>query len=484
EIEQTIFLFDGTELVDATGPARRLLDGIEPHGNEWERLRGFLCARLPGIGDRLDSLAQSGRFETGPRDGLSVLAETVGSMTRITLTDAQAEGQGVIVDALSQRAQEEEIRALREMLALAPEPIWRSDGEGRIAWANRAYLDLAARRRGVPPDELTWPLPELFAPIPAGAAARDRRQEVETGPDGKAAWFELHSVPAGPGAVNYAHSADAVVKAERALGDFVQTLTKTFAQLPLGLAIFDRDRLLALFNPSLVDLTRLEAEFLSSRPTLFAFLDRLRERHIIPEPKNYREWRQEMATLERAATEGHYEETWTLPTGQTYRVTGRPHPNGAIAFLFEDITSEVSLTRHFRSEIELGQAVVDTLEEAIAVFSPAGELLFSNRAYDRLWRVETNTTLGTVTVTDATRHWASMTRPTPVWGDVRDFVGEIGERAEWTAEVMLDSGQWLHCRFLPLPGGRTMIGFTRSEKSDRGERKPVAVSADCGTAGM
>ena len=67
--------------------------------------------------------------------------------------------------------------------------------------------------------------------------------------------------------------------------DFVQTLTKTFAQLSVGLAIFDADRRPVLFNPALGDLSLLPADFLIARPTLFSFLDRLRDNRMIPEPK-------------------------------------------------------------------------------------------------------------------------------------------------------------------------------------------------------
>ena len=110
--------------------------------------------------------------------------------------------------------------------------------------------------------------------------------------------------PSREGTLNFALPADAEVRAEHSLRQFIQTLTKTFADLPIGLAIFDRERQLALFNPALVDLTSLGAEFLSARPTLFSFLDRLREARMIPEPKNYNTWRQQMAELEQAAASG------------------------------------------------------------------------------------------------------------------------------------------------------------------------------------
>lgn len=65
---------------------------------------------------------------------------------------------------------------------------------------------------------------------------------------------------------------------------------------------------------------------------------------MLPEPEDYKAWRVEFAVLEKAAASGQYEETQALLNGQTYRVTGRPHPDGTVAFLMEDICAEMSLT--------------------------------------------------------------------------------------------------------------------------------------------
>jgi hypothetical protein len=220
-------------------------------------------------------------------------------------------------------------------------------------------------------------------PVRRGAPARAIGRRVERP---RSAWRRGRLAPlvrgARPGVrgrVFYAAAnVDAPTKAERNLRDFTQTLTKTFAHLTIGLAIFDQKRRLILFNPALTDMTGLEPEILAARPTLVGFLDRLRERRIIPEPKDYASWRRKMAELEAAAVDGSYGETWSLPTGQTFRVTGRPHPDGAVIFLFEDISAEISLTRRFRAELEMGQAVIDSLEEAMAIFTASGTLAMTN----------------------------------------------------------------------------------------------------------
>ena len=178
----------------------------------------------------------------------------------------------------------------------------------------------------------------------------------------------------------------------------------------------------------------------------------------MPEPRDYRSWRASITELEAAAADGTYSETWSLPDGQTFHVTGRPHPDGAVAFLFEDISAEMSLTRHFRSEIEQYQTVIDIFEDAVAVFSPAGDITIMNRAYRDLWKIDSDEFM-IGDLTEATRRWHELSTPTPVWGDFRDFAHDNREREEWSASVGLRDGRQIDCRFTPKPGGVTMAVF-------------------------
>jgi PAS domain-containing protein len=253
--------------------------------------------------------------------------------------------------------------------------------------------------------------------------------------------------------------ADAAVQAETSLRDFMQTLTKTFAHLPIGLAIFDRQRQLQLFNPALLDLSGLQPDFLSLRPTLFAFLDAMRDRNMIPEPKDYRFWRKQMSELEKAASSGLYEETWSLPSGQTYRVIGRPHPNGALALMFEDISTEMSRTRRYRADLELGQAVVDAMDQGLAVFSESGVLVMSNTAYTELWGHDPASTLGESGVATLCAHWRDNSAASPIWSEVEDFIATMGERKAWSGEARLNDGRLIDCRFTPIQGGSTLATF-------------------------
>lgn len=335
----------------------------------------------------------------------------------------------------------------------APYPIWVSDSAGEVTWANEAYIAMANQL-----GHSSEPLPRLFASDFDTDETQRAKVEVPNGDDGR--WFDISTRRKGTSRIHYASDANAIVRAEVAQRNFVQTLTKTFAQLSIGLAIFDRNRQLTLFNPALIDLTNLPADFLSSRPSLLTFFDRLRETRMIPEPKNYSSWRQQIAELVIAAADDRYCETWSLPSGVTYKVNGRPHPDGAIALLFEDISAEVSLTRRFRSELDLVQAVLDTLDEAVVVFSPVGTAAFSNGAYRRFWKTQPETNLSDYSISNALDTWKERFEPSDIWTSLEDHLADINPRPDLVGAVKTKEGKAKCIRAIYLHGGNKAVVFS------------------------
>ncbi len=460
QLEGLDFLFDGEDLVEASDDGRAILGRGPAEGSDLARLTGILRTRFADLGrDPPAEGTQQKRRLLAQDDSDSWLeVEQWGSHTRLRLggsgaasVDAQSR---LVIDAL-----EAELATLRAIGEDSPQLIWRTDPGGQIAWANRAYLDLADQigEAGTP----SWPPATLFgaaAGVDHDALPSLRRFSV-TPADKSLRWFDVTTVARGGGLVHFATAADAVVRAEQARRDFVQTLSKTFADLAIGLAIFDRQRRLALFNPALHDLTALPPDFLSARPLLHSFLDRMREARMLPEPKNYRDWRSEIAALEQAATDGTYCQNWDLPNGLTYRVTGRPHPDGAIAFLIEDISAEIALARTFRAELETSQAVLDSLDDAVAVFSGSGTLILSNRAYEQLWGADDDAALADKTVRDQARIWRARCAPTPFWTEAQAMIGNSADRGRREGRAQLLDGRSVQCRVSPLAGAAIMIGF-------------------------
>lgn len=354
----------------------------------------------------------------------------------------------------------------------APFPVWQNTKDGGIGWSNAFYQTLD--RRIAHEDG-----PLFDIPTPIDQAERTQRITLKDEASNRTHWFDVTRQRFEDGYINFAIDVHAVVKAETAQRNFVQTLAKTFAHLATGLAIFDRNRQLVLFNPSLLDLTELRPEFLTVRPNLFSFFDQLRDKQIMPEPKSYANWRERIADVITAASDDNFSETWHLPNGLTYRVTGRPHPDGAIAFLFEDISAEISLTRRFRSEADVTRSALDSMDQGIAIFNRAGFLQQSNSALSQFIGQQTEQDLENMSVRDVTRLCQRVCKPTPVWGEIRDFVIEGSEREAWSSHLQNKDGQAFDLKVSPLANGASLVTLTPAlqlpAKSKRSimHRKPI-----------
>lgn len=476
---RAVLIYDDRRLVDANGNGQTLLQTARgaigatgggqptPAGDDLEPVLRLLDARFPELRDRLPALVRSGRItlEAVDGSGFELLAEWRGGLAHLSVIDTRADGSCLLVDRLSFDALQSELEGLRDCISLAPLAIWRTDAEGAVIWANRAYLDLAGRGPGLS----GWPLPQLFPPINGNAP---KREHLELG--GATHWFDCRSLQQALGTLNFAIPADSTAQVEKAHQGMVQTLAGAFAMHPVGLAVFDDARALQIFNPALMDMTGLSAEFLANKPGFDRFLHALRERRMLPEPADYRSWRSALLQLERAAESGAYQEEWSLPSGQTLHVTGRPHPGGGIAFLFEDVTSEMTLTRSFRAQIETAQTVMDALPHALAVFSAQGTFKLANAAYHRLWGTDPMAAAGHGTMQAALDLWRGASHPGPVWQRLAEGAAAQGVPQEVTGTAMLRNGIALAVRMETLVGGNLLVTFSQPGAAEMGPAPSVA----------
>lgn len=446
-----VFLFRERALVDATGEAMALLQQKSSGLSDYDTILNTLAARFPALHATIDNPATNViRLRNAQDPSVSLEIEHEDALLRLTLHTNQKQGGSGLARQWMQADRTAETLLMHDLAAHSTQLIWQTDKTGKLRWANRAYCEFAATQ---------GPHFSLQVDIKDTTTPTEQRISIPTAQANDVQWFDVRSVVQAEGFLHFASDANALVRVDQQRQHFVQTLGKTFAQLSIGLAIFDKNRQLVMFNPALLELTRLPVDFLAARPSIDTVLDRLREQRMVPEPKNYGSWREQFTAVETAAKNGTYSEHWALPDGQTYRVTGRPHPDGAFAFLFEDISAEVSLTRRFRSDIETGQAVLDTLPDAIAVFSAAGTLVSTNRAYGRLWSTNADLILEHRELQSEISIWQKHCSPSPLWGEMRAFVHQLGVRKPWSDDALLDDGRRLKCHVNPIAGGMTMVRF-------------------------
>lgn len=351
------------------------------------------------------------------------------------------------LDKMRQRALAGESLAadLAHMLHALPFPVWQGHRHEVPLWANAAWHRLTPDQQG----DLGQALSGSQITLTDGNAER----VYEIGDDGIT----------GAGTAHYALAADRVAELRNNLNRFVRTLTQTFAHLPIGLAIFDRDRRLSVFNPALGDLLSLDPVWLAARPQFRSVMDRLRSAGRLPDRADFSDWLRAVQGMQFESEAGRFEETWTLPSGQILCVTGRPHPDGALAFVFEDISHLSRAESHHRAEIALNQAILDRLSEAVAVFDTAGTLVFANRAFDQMWSVDTATTLLAPDIHAMIQRWSQCGGTGADWKSLRMHV--LAHDTRQTGQVWLQNAPKtsVTCHWTTLPDGAALVYFTYAD---------------------
>ena len=457
------FRFRDGFLVSSAGGSEFLLPKPVNQLTAWDDLRAALAALVPGSDAALERLVASGEgFRLkAPVGGdlMQVIGLRDGEETAITVLVAPADGTDVRVDVGTIEALTAETTLLHASQDASPSLSWVVDREGRVIWGNARYLAEVAQARGTEAAG-AWPLPALF-PIGEDAPAGPTRRSLG-GPGRPERWFEVvQATPRGGLRHCHAQPLNRLIEAESNLRTFIQTLTRTFAALPTGLAIFDHDRKLVMYNPPFLDMTGLDGAWLTTKPALFSVLDALRESQRIPEPRDWKRWRGEVAGGGEGG-EAPWQETWTLAGGQSMRMTARPQGGSAVAILLEDVTAEVALARRRRSDGAFLAAMLDAGTDAFAAFASDGGGVHLNATMRRLLDVapgeggagdeRLSPSLDAVTA-----RLAALFRADPVWGEVRDRIarGDVGRG--WSGTVDLGTDGHVEVKAVPMTGERIAL---------------------------
>ena len=447
------FLFRNGKMVDHTlrdiDTRTEFLESL----TTWSEFKMWLGNRFSDLPEHLSTL-QTGQSKTCPaqieQDIATVTISSVRDGHLVRFCDPLVPRAAEWHDALRRK----EIEAVRlKGVEDAPSAMCEVDQLGLVVWRNTAFQQFTETEAS-----------HILEAVNQSGGCLNHPVTIDDGKGTTPRHFELRTILEQGRRIVFATDVTRLVQGDMVRGAFIQTLTKTFAELATGLAVFDRQRQLVLFNPAIVDLTGLSAEFLSGRPNLMEFFDRLRDKQVLPEPKNYANWRAHLSEVISSASDGNYAEAWSLPNGLTYRVTGRPHPDGAVAFLIEDISDEISLSRRARSQLEIRQAVLDRVSEAIAVIGPNGLVAFCNKTFRDLLRFDPDSGFTETSFEDLLSICSTVLPDSPYW---RQLAKEVSGGGKWTASCAVLEGSSigkLRCRVEPLPGGFAMMSLARAEK--------------------
>jgi PAS domain-containing protein len=341
----------------------------------------------------------------------------------------------------------------KKILNVMPAALW-IENNGKIIWSNSTFNNIQATFSG----NLNFSDFTLSERLTADG--EQRRGELKLKDSDETLYFEISKYEFGQKKLYAALSAQAAVSAEKDRIRFVQTLSETFAHLTIGMAVFDKERDLSLFNPALSDLLDVNPLWLANKPSLRDFLDRLHDKGALPEPRNFNSWRDQIVEMERSAESGTYFDDWHMPNDKIFRVTGRPHPKGAVAFIFEDITNTIAAEREYRLEIERLYSALDSVECGIAIFDGSGTISFANEQFDRIWKTELSQNLTSPSAIEIAETWVSRSEPTPIIGEIKDFILTAGERADWSGHITMKTGMTYNIQASVMAGGYSMVSFS------------------------
>jgi signal transduction histidine kinase len=349
-------------------------------------------------------------------------------------------------------------------LEAVPHPAWITGAGGALIWANKAWLAAAeaasveeAIAKGAAFDRGA----EQIAT--EAASAGERREDVRwAAAGGQRRAFHVTAIPLeGGGAAAVAMDVSAAENAREDLKRHQLAHDQTLNRLDDAVAIFGPDKRLSFHNTAFAELWGLEPAWLADRPSHGEVLDRLRQRRRLPETVDYTVW--------KGRELGHYEtleatpdELWTLPDGRTLKVARQPHPFGGLLILFADITGEIRLRAQYNAQVQVQQATLDKLNDAVAVFGSDGRLRLHNEAFELFWR------LSAANVTDAgdfdriAEACLPLVHDRAFWKELKARVADPDPqaRAPITGEIRTSDRRAVVYQTRPLPDGATLIAFS------------------------
>ncbi|HZL00062.1 MAG TPA: PAS-domain containing protein, partial [Caulobacteraceae bacterium] len=330
-------------------------------------------------------------------------------------------------------------------------------------WANRPWLSAVGAEtledavdRGLSLDGGITPL------LREAAEAGEPRESVRwIGlPPGRRA-LRIRAQPLEGGGVGvWTDDVTATVTAEDALRRGLTAYDLTLNLVGDAVAVFDPEKRLTFHNPAFAELWGLEPAWLADHPSHSELLDRLRQRRRLPETVDYGRFKaDELARYQQVAPAA--EVIWRLPGERTLRVLDQPQPGGGLLMLFSDITPELRLKTQFNHQIQVQQATLDKLTDAVAVFGSDGRLKLHNEAFANFWDIAPGGLAAAPDFDAVVELCVRRLHDLQFWRDLKGRVTDPdpGARAPVSGELVTADRRIVSYQSRPLPDGATLISF-------------------------
>ena len=342
-------------------------------------------------------------------------------------------------------------------------PAWIAAADGSPVWVNAAWLraveattldEAAARNASF--DKAADKLASESANL------GQKREAVRwISFEGRRRALRISALPLeGGGVAVWSDDVSETEELREALKKNVEAHDETLNHIADAVAIFSQTKRLSFHNTAFAELWGLEPAWLAERPTHGEVLDRLRQRRRLPETADYGKWK--ASELDRYESLGSSpDDLWSIPDGRTLKVVRQPHPLGGVVLLFSDITGELRLKAQYNALIQVQQATLDKLNDAVAVFGSDGRLRLHNEAFERFWNITANQ-IGLAHDFEGVVELCIPRLHDPVfWRELKGRVADTDPqaRAPMSGEAKTSDSRIIVYQSRPLPDGATLIAF-------------------------
>ncbi len=391
-----------------------------------------------------------------------------------------SEDELVQLRSTAERA-ESDFSALMGLIEAAPMPMWFRDAEMRLRLVNKAYVDavgaesLAAVVEGQ--IELLEPeggkSPADIARESLSSQAEMQRIDAVT-IDGERRSVRVTDLPlSDDGVAGYAFDIEEQQQVAREFRAFRDAQRAMLDQLSVGVAQFNAQEQLAFANRPFRRQFGLSPGVVEGAIPFERFLSDAREQGSTPEVRDFPEWRREKrAWFDGAQTQ---EENWPLSGGTHLRIVAQPMPDGGLVMIAEDRTEQLALSATRDTLLRTRTATLDSLIEALAIFSPDGSVQLWNRSFAGTWGLPPEF-LDTHPSAEGllTAIGENLARPAQA-----EQIGAVVraatlDRREKDGQVTLTDGRTLRFAGVPLPDGNgllTVLDITDSQKAEKALRE-------------
>lgn len=378
-----------------------------------------------------------------------------------------------------------DIRSSRALLNTLPMPVWLRADDGKLNWVNSAYIAAVdAQSEAEVLDRQIELLESRQRKSVAKSVAQGEsyRARVHLVAGGERRPHDIVVLPVDGVTAGAAIDVTAIETAQGELEREIAAYDRTLHRVETAVVIFNRDQQLVFFNNAYRNLWQLDEDWLRTKPSDSAVLDRLRELGKLPPVVNYRDWKTRVLACYQTGAE--LEDVWHLTDGRIIHVMAEQRPDGGVTYLFADETARLSLESRYNALIDVQRETLDSLKEAVVVFGTDGRLKLYNVAFANIWKISPRRLAEHPHIDEVIGLASAMYSAIEVWSRVgRAVTAFLDERETFEGQMTRADNSVIDYALMPLPDGATLLTFadvTDARNAERAlvERNEALVAGD------